>query len=830
MLEHRQEIVAYSPHVPIKLFIHKLGDVSRHWHRSLEMLLVLEGEIDITVDAQVWHLQSDDIILVNAGTMHSLHSSGAILIAVQINLEKFLVPESNSDSLYFECNSQNREHPEGYAALKSLVARMLKQGAGDSPAADFHNQALAYTFFATLLENFSIAREQSEQSSRKQLDRIKRILTYINEHYRDNLTLQQVADAEGLSVPYLSMFFEKKMGINFSSYYSNLRLEHAAEDLLETKDSIETIAQRNGYTETHTFIRSFKKQFGCLPSAYRKSQGDLIPASGTKNGINYLALEPGNYLQLLTRYLPQTNAMNPVLPAVRKQAYPDVDCSSHGRQFGKAIHKFIGVGSAHELLFQDIQTMLAEAQREIGFEFVKFHGLLSDEMLVCSRQGDTLKFSFVLIDKVIDFLTGIGLKPMIQLSFMPACLAEQPSKRVFWDRFITSLPRDFNEWNQLVQATVRHLLTRYGREQVRSWLFTVWNEPDVSDFMFSVGDDDKFREFYARTYQTIKNEDASLVVGAPSNLPIAAETQAWMEAFLRWTIDHDCRPQFINIHYYSDDFDNAVADQHGPAGLTANCSFKADPDNFKTYIDRVHEIRESTGLGDLPIYLTEFNLTVSHRNLINDTCFSAVWLARNILLNDERLDSFGYWSLTDLIGENQPAEDLFHGGMGMFTRNGIRKPAFYLYWFARQMRGECIARGDNYVVVRKPCGIRILSWNYEHFNDLFAKGELFDMTAINRYTPFNRQQAIHLHLPLTNLPVENLTVREYYINRSQGSAFDQWVAMGAQPLETAAEIELLRQSVHPGYHKTSERSVDGAFEYQVVLEPHEVRLTEIDCC
>jgi len=827
MLEHRQEIVAYSPHVPIKLFMHRLGEVSRHWHRSLELLLVLEGELDIGVDAQSWHLKSDDILLVNASTMHSLHSSGAVLIAVQINPEKFIVPGDNPVDLYFECNSQNRAHPYGYAALKSLIAQMLKQGTGIGAAADYHHQALAYTFFATLVENFSVDRERSESASRKQLDRVKRILTYINDHYQDNLTLQQVAEVEGLSVPYLSMFFEKQMGINFSSYYSNLRLEHASEDLAETNDSIETIALRNGYAEPHSFIRAFKKHFGVLPSVYRKRQGEIMPVSGIRNGINYLALEPGNYLQQLSRYLPEHHELLPAVPVRQHKKYPVIDFSMQGRPFGRAIHKFIGVGSAHEILFQDVQTMLTEAQREIGFEYVKFHGLLSDEMMVCSRQGKTLQFSFVMIDKVLDFLIGIGLKPLIQLSFMPKCLAEQPEKSVYWSRFITSLPCDFAEWNQLVQATVRHLLVRYGHDLVRSWLFTVWNEPDVSDVMFSVGDDEKFREFYASTYRAIKCEDENLVVGAPSNLPIATETQNWMEAFLAWTLEHDCRPQFINIHYYSDDFENADADQHGPAGLTASCSFKADPDNFATFINRVREIRTNTSLQEVPIYLTEFNLTVSHRNLINDTCFTAAWLARNIMLNETQLDSFGFWSLTDLIGESQPHDELFHGGMGMFTRNGIRKPAFYLYWFARKLSGECIARGEDFVAVKNSEGIRILSWNYEHFNDLFARGQIFDMTSVNRYTPFNRQQARQMHLPLTGLPAERLIIREYFINRSQGSAFDQWVAMGAQPLATSDEVELLRQAVHPGYRKMIVTSQQGTYEYHATLEPHEVRLTEI---
>ncbi len=834
MLENRQELVAYSSRVPIKIFIHKLGEVSRHWHRSLELLMVLEGDIDITVDSQTWHLKSDDILLINSSTMHSLSSAGAVLIAVQINPGKFTVDKASPENLHFDCNSQKRENPAGYAALKTLIATMLKQGAGDSDFSDYHNQALAYTFFATLLENFKTDRDETEQANHKQLERTQRILSYINENYRDNLTLNQVADAEGISVPYLSTFFKKKIGVNFSSYYSNVRLEHAVEDMLETNDTIESVALRNGYTEPHTFIRAFKKHYGTIPSAYRKSQNGSISETA---GINYLSIEPGNYLNQLTRYLQQPGGqIQTTLPEVALQSgdtvqiCPAVDYLSQGTLFGQAIHKFIGVGSAHELLRSDIQTMLADAQNTIGFEYVKFHGLLSDEMMVCSRVKGELNFSFVLVDQVIDYLLSIGLKPLIQLSFMPACLADQPDKRVYMDRFVTSLPKSLDEWMDLVRTTIGHLLSRYGRTQVRSWLFSVWNEPDISDQMFGVGDDEKFYQFYASTYHAVKEADSGLIFGAPSNLPIAQETRTWMNAFLDWTVRNDCPPQFLNIHYYADDFDGPAIDSSGSYSTVSTSSFKRDIDNFQNYIREVHKIRARTNLSGIPIYLTEFNLTVSHRNLLNDTCFIATWLARNVMLNADSLDSFGYWSLTDLIGEHPIEDELFHGGMGMFTKNGVRKPAFFFYQFAKRMIGERIALGDNYLIVRIDNGLRILCWNYEHFNNLFASGELFDMSSTNRYTLFNRQQKVQIRIPLKNLPSDSLKIREYYTNRSLGSAFDQWLAMGGQPLETRQEISWLKQSVRPGFRKSFSHANQGSLDFSASLEPHEVRLVEIDFC
>ena len=195
-------------------------------------------------------------------------------------------------------------------------------------------------------------------------------------------------------------------------------------------------------------------------------------------------------------------------------------------------------------------------------------------------------------------------------------------------------------------------------------------------------------------------------------------------------------------------------------------------------------------------------------------------------MHEHELDSFGYWSVTDLIGESQLPDGLFHGGMGMYTHNGLRKPAFYAYQFAARLGGEVLIKGENHVVTRDRAKIQILSWNYEHYSDLFAEGELFDLTTANRYTPFAGAQNVHFQLPLINLPADKIEVTEFFLNRRQGSILDRWQEMGGLLPLNEEDIETLRY-VRPGYRRGIKTVVQGTYRYEAELQPLEIRLAEI---
>ena len=829
MLDERHEIIEFGPHIPLKIFIHKLGSVSKHWHSSLELLMVLEGNISITVDGETWQLKDEDVLLINSNSIHEIHSeNGAVMIAVQIKLSLFNQFQTDLTSIVFDCNSATTPDFKRYANIRFAIASLIQANSYHSDGTDYMNYSLSYYLVSQLLENFKSNASETLQKQQKYMERLTRIINFINEHYAENFSLSDLAAMENLSVPYLSQFFDKYMGVKFIQYYTGIKLEHAVSDLISTKDSIETIAMRNGFTESHAFIRAFKKQYQMLPSAFRKQQAQNPTLTAHANDINYLLLEPSNYLQALTKYLSTNDLSAHSMPsAVHKElVVSDIPVTETLTPLRHTFKTFTSVGRAAELLDRNIQEMLIDLQKNVGFRYIKFHGILYDDMMVVSRIWQELRFTYTLVDQVLDFLLSIQLKPLIQLSFMPKELAENPDKTVCYCPFITSPPADMKEWNFLIEDFTRHLIERYGLDEVKQWPFTVWNEPVTSKKMFGFGDDALFFRFYKHTYDTVKSVCQDIQFGSPSMLYIENLGNAdWIYRFVGWCQENNCLPDFMNIHYYADIILPTSGDDFFLNKATASC-FPQITDDFSLFIGGVKKIFKTLGLQDKPVYMTEWNFTMSHRNLISDTSFKTCYIMKNLLKNYDRLDSFCYWSLTDLIRENPLPPNQFHGGLGIYTSSGLRKGVFYVFYFANMLGDELIASGDGYFITRKGDSYQIITYHYIHYGDLFAAGELFDITETNRYTAFDTTKSFDISLQLTEVANGNYNVKEYFVNRHHGNAYDIWLEMGAIPL-SPKDTDLFRGLCVPGFHQSRLYAEKQAITYTAELEPFEIRFAEI---
>jgi xylan 1,4-beta-xylosidase len=251
-----------------------------------------------------------------------------------------------------------------------------------------------------------------------------------------------------------------------------------------------------------------------------------------------------------------------------------------------------------------------------------------------------------------------------------------------------------------------------------------------------------------------------------------------------------------------------------------------DENSFKKNIATIKKLFADLKIDDLPIYLTEWNLTVSHRNLLNDTCFKSCYLTKNLLENYDELNSFGYWVLTDAIEETQPSENQFHGGLGLYTTNGIKKPHYYIFEFINQLGNKLIEKGNGYFITKSHKKIVIILYNYEHFNHLFATGQKFDMTYTKRYTPFSQLGKMTVKLELTDIPAKSCLINEQVLNQKYGSAFDEWVRMGAPKLNNDS-IAYLKRLCMPKLIIHAENFENGKLTIHTDLDPLEVRLIEI---
>ena len=302
----------------------------------------------------------------------------------------------------------------------------------------------------------------------------------------------------------------------------------------------------------------------------------------------------------------------------------------------------------------------------------------------------------------------------------------------------------------------------------------------------------------------------------------------WYLNFLEWCKQNDCIPDSLSFTYYDTKLISNKNHSKESFGFIYAMSLSESPDGLKDFVMQVLRERRRLNLGKLPIYLSEWNNTPSQQDLLNDTCFKSCYIVKNILENYDRLESFTYQALTDLMADSSLPNMLFFGGLGLFTVNGIPKASYYAYTLLQQLGDQFLGRGDEYFITRENDSFQVMLYNYRHFNYLYANGERFDMTETDRYTVFADSEPVMISLCLSDIPQGNYKISETYVNRTHGSAFDQWVSMGALELTTPQEIDWLKKSSVPGFHqKIVSVNSDEILELDVTLELLEVRLIQI---
>ena len=815
------EMIRYDEKLPVKLLLQKIGSVEMHWHESLELLMVLTGRVEVDTESGRVELSPEDVILINPHEMHATSGEDAVLIALQVKPTLFEgIVEKNTT---FRLCSAGAVQQERYEEVRSILSRLilycLSYEEQDSTVAHLMVQSILYELAAELVSSFRTDASLAPRHTSETLKRLSAITTYLSEHYREPLTLRDIAAREYLSVPYLSSFFERTMGVTFSQYLTSLRLRSATRDLLRTDKRMDDIAAENGFPNTRSFVSAFRREYGCLPSKYRSGQSgrrERMDVTARDHG-SYLKIEKNDYLAVLKKYARPRAHHQKEKNVWEQQLSATVDASAPGTPLRHTWRVFTSVGRAKELLMAPVREALEDLQREIGFTYIKFHGILDDAMMVYreDRHGNPV-YNFIYIDEVLDYLLRIGLKPLIQLSFMPSALAEDPGHTLFAAPVVLSVPKDEERWVGLIRALTRHLLDRYGEEEVRSWLFTFWNEP-IGGAPFHFRDIGTAEHLYTVTYRAVKACDPALRFAPPSLIATFGEEE--QARFLSDTVAAECVPDAFLLHTYQ------VEAGATTQSLDAHTTLSEDPDEFRRqYTSAVALFRQ---FSDAPVYLTEWNFSTSHRDWLNDTCFRACFFVRNILENYDELESFGIWTATDYIEELSPGHALFHGGIGLYARGGIPKPARLALGLLRRLGDTCLFRSEGCFVTRTKDGYAAILYHYQHFSSLYAKGYLLDTSPDERYGAFPERGDRLVTLTLENIEDGTWNVTEYILNRKYGSAFDAWLDMGAVEPRCEEELAYLRALARPALRCTEATVRGGTLLYEAPLAPHEVRLLRL---
>jgi xylan 1,4-beta-xylosidase len=317
----------------------------------------------------------------------------------------------------------------------------------------------------------------------------------------------------------------------------------------------------------------------------------------------------------------------------------------------------IGSGHAPLALRADWQKQMRRSHEELGFGHVRFHGLLCDDMGTLIGEGNKLFYSFFNADQICDFLLSIGMKPFVELSFMPGVLASG-AKTVFHYRANVTPPKDYAQWAMLVRKLVAHWIERYGLAEVRQWFFEVWNEPNLG--AFGSGRQDDYFKLYRYTAEAIKSVDSALKVGGP-----ATAENAWIDDFIGFCTKSQLPADFITTHQYP-------TDAFGQPGDDTEAQLSKS--RRSVLREQTREVRRKAG--DRAVYYTEWSTSSNARDPMHDEPYAAAFITKTIMEANGLVQGYSYWTFSDIFEENYFPSVPFHGGFGLLNIHGIAKPAY----------------------------------------------------------------------------------------------------------------------------------------------------------
>ncbi|WP_412070989.1 GH39 family glycosyl hydrolase [Paenibacillus alvei] len=819
--------------MPIKLFVNSVKHIHFHWHKEIEIIYVLQGSVVMYMDQRQYRLHQDDIIVVNSMSVHKIErtSEDNVLLTLQFG------PEWLDANAFIHCNSstQTEENRSSYDAIRHNLAKMVYEI--NKKASGFRSYTLGslQMLCGYLLRYFFSGSNEAAEEDTKSYDykRLNRVLQYVDQHYKEKLTLQTMADQEHLSLHYFSHFFSDKIGIPFQKYLTLVRLEKAQAELATTTKSITEIALDCGFANVKLFNKYFKEKYNRTPSAYRETFASTDQPDPDRKPLTYEESSSGDYYETdtiqamasLYRYLyihtDEGTEFMPTFPvpgALSAVASTTVNVMVQANEQGKPLDKHWNVvttaGRAVEGLREDWQCHFSGMQRRFPFQYIRFHGIFNDEMMVYSEAADgTPIYNWSYVDKLYDYLLQVGIRPFVELGFMPSLL-RRSNETVFWWKGSISPPKEQSKWDALVQAFVRHCLNRYGWAEVSRWYFEVWNEPDLSGVCWA-GTKEEYFAFYASTVQAIKSVSPELKVGGPALGYGSLWNDTWAEEFLAYCSDHQVPLDFFSFHVYSEyPFLKEEADS-----LTTIMP----PSFFRESIERMKAKLSETPYRDVELFMTEWNFSLYDRNLIHDTMFMAPFVIYHALTTLGSMKGLAFWCFTDIFEESIVPPSHFYGGFGLINRDGLKKPSYYAFQLLHKLGDQVIACGDGYFATRRCDGsLQLLLYHYVHVDQLFASGDWTELSDMNRYAVFEEKGNKGFHIHLKGL-AGSYKMTSYLLTRELGSVFDEWIRMGAPEFLTEEELRYLEARSGPTI-KTQMIHDVLTWQQEVTLPPHGVQL------
>jgi xylan 1,4-beta-xylosidase len=468
-----------------------------------------------------------------------------------------------------------------------------------------------------------------------------------------------------------------------------------------------------------------------------------------------------------------------------------VDPSAPAHPFPHYWEQMFGSGRAILSLRESYRRDLREVKLATDFKYIRFHAIFHDEVGIYGEDsGGNPVYNFSYIDQIYDGLLKDGIRPFVELSFMPRKLAAKQDVHPFWYAPIVSPPKSYERWGDLISHFAQHLIDRYGIEEVSQWYFEVWNEPNI-DFWTGDPKEQSYYQLYDATARALKAVNPRLRVGGP-----ATAQAAWVDRFIRHDAENHVPVDFVSTHVYGND--------------TAKDVFGTDETIPRTQmvcraVHKVHDQVSASALPSLPIIWSEYNASYMTEPAVTDAVFMGPWLADTVRQCDGMLQMLSYWTFSDVFEEQGVVKQPFYGGYGLIAEDGLPKPAFNAFKLLHQLGTQRIANASESALITKR-----------------ADGTLV-MAIWNLFLPEEKGESKTVTIKFTKHPGADKALI-YRLDSTHGSLLAAYDAMGKPIYPSSKQIEELRRAAKLPPPRTA--SVAGG-QMKLTLPPQGLALIEI---
>lgn len=774
--------------------------------KKVRVIYIIEGNCTAGTGADRLQLGKTDILLLNSGETCVLSIDKGSLAASVVLDYYDLCSILETASISFYVNSAE-DAGQKYTELKIHMQRLLLAYASGRRSDRILEQGMLLILLEKLVKSFTKPVQIGEQGDNDTSSQIAQIIQYIHANFKINMSLNEIAERLYISPSWASRVFRKETGEHFASYVKNLRLDHAREELEHTDHSITRIAVDNGFSTPSALNRIFRDKYDITPTEYREKT-----AKAVRQEEKILTENKERVLRILDadRQLSIAEQENQI------SLQADV---SQMETWDKWENRVLNVGPAHQLSSANLQKQVLFLANRLDVEYLRLWNIFSPKMMIVSddRRAD---YNFSFIDEVLDFCVDNKLKVFIDLAQRKDVALASEKQEIFSYKGFTEFESEA-AWLDALKNFLVHIRRRYHGNVVGNWVFEL--SFSLNDKPYFISEQYSNEEVWKRGYELIREIIPMARIAGPGLVSGTDKTSIVNN--IREFLSFEHKPDiFTSIHFPYTVEGTAASNSI----YQMNYKKTASRDYLQEEIVLIKEELDNIGF-EGEFWVTDWGNSLANRNYVQDSCFRAAYIAENVLKIHEYADAMGIFYASDLINLFSDSRAVLSGSAGLLSRNGIAKPAYYIYRFLNRLGRYRILQTDNCIITAEHSGdIRILCFNYK------ALGPSYYLMEENSHRPDELDQLLVdldpscLEIDI-NFPEEEkiFVIRQKILNREKGSILDKWIGFDCSDKLSRSDMEYLERSSVPEIIAERMIPINRNIHISVKMQPNEIRLITI---